>query len=203
MNDNIQKIKEIYSRYGIKSVTMDDLSRELGMSKKTLYELFSDKEEVVSKVVNYMIDEQQKAVDQLLEQENNNAIDELLMLSRLIADHLKNVNPSLSYDLKKYYPRVWDDLVQFKSKTVFEYIMANFRKGIEQGIYSNDLYHEIVAFVYVARMEMYSLGGWTELEKYSYRDVYRTLFLYHVRGIANEKGRMHLEKLIERNPEIF
>jgi len=203
MNDNIQKIKEIYSRYGIKSVTMDDLSRELGMSKKTLYELFSDKEEVVSKVVNYMIDEQQKAVDQLLEQENNNAIDELLMLSRLIADHLKNVNPSLSYDLKKYYPRVWDDLVQFKSKTVFEYIMANFRKGIEQGIYSNDLFHEIVAFVYVARMEMYSLGGWTELEKYSYRDVYRTLFLYHVRGIANENGRIHLEKLIEQNPEIF
>jgi TetR/AcrR family transcriptional regulator, cholesterol catabolism regulator len=203
MNDIIQKIKEIYSRYGIKSVTMDDLSRELGMSKKTLYELFSDKEEVVSKVVNFMIDEQQKAVDQLLEQENNNAIDELLLLSRLIADHLKNVNPSLSYDLKKYYPRVWDDLVQFKSKTVFQYIMANFRKGIEQGIYSNDLYHEIVAFVYVARMEMYSLGGWTELEKYSYRDVYRTLFLYHVRGIANEKGRMHLEKLIERNPEIF
>jgi TetR/AcrR family transcriptional regulator, cholesterol catabolism regulator len=89
-----------------------------------------------------------------------------LHMSHFIADHLKSVNPSFSYDLKKYYSRVWDELVEFKSKTVFEHIMANIRKGVREGLYRKDLNYEIIAYVYVARMELYSPGGLPELQNF-------------------------------------
>jgi TetR/AcrR family transcriptional regulator, cholesterol catabolism regulator len=199
MEDLIRKIKDTYLRYGIKSVTMDDLAHELGVSKKTLYEHYKDKEDVVRKVVVFMIQDQQGCINTIIDNPEINAIDELLQMSHFIADHLKSVNPSFSYDLKKYYSRVWDELVEFKSKTVFEHIMANIRKGIDEGLYRSDLNYEIIAYVYVARMELYSPGGLPELQNYSYQEVFRTLFQYHVRGIANENGRQYLEKLLSSN----
>lgn len=199
MEDLIRKIKDTYLRYGIKSVTMDDLAHELGVSKKTLYEHFKDKEDVVRKVVAFMIQDQQSCINTIIDDPEINAIDELLHMSHFIAEHLKSVNPSFSYDLKKYYSRVWEELVEFKSKTVFEHIIANIRKGIDEGLYRSDLNYEIIAYVYVARMELYSPGGLPELQNYSYQEVFRTLFQYHVRGIANENGRQYLEKLLSSN----
>jgi AcrR family transcriptional regulator len=199
MEDLIHKIRDIYLRYGIKSVTMDDLAHELGVSKKTLYEHYKDKEEVVRKVVAFMIQDQQSCINTIIENPEINAIDELLQMSHFIADHLKTVNPSFTYDLKKYYSRVWDELVEFKSKTVFEHIMANINKGVSEGFYRKDLNYEIIAYVYVARMELYSPGGLPELQKFTYQEVFRTLFQYHVRGIANENGREYLETLLISN----
>ncbi len=196
MEEIIPKAKEIYTRYGIKSVTMDDLAREIGVSKKTLYEHFSDKEEVVRKVVDFMIAEQQQAYDEIISIPDNNAIDELLQISRFISEHLKSVNPSLSYDLKKYYPDVWSELVQYKSKTVFEQIMANIRKGVNEELFRENLNYEVIAYVYVVRMELFSPGEIPGLEKYSYQEIFRTLFQYHVRGIASEKGRKYLDELL-------
>lgn len=194
--ETLTAIRDTYVRYGIKSVTMDDLARELGVSKKTLYEHFNDKEEVVRKVIDFMIAEQQNAYESIINQPGNNAIDELLLLSRFITEHLKSVNPALLYDLKKYYPGVWNDLVKYKSKTVFEQIMANIHKGVKEGLFRENLKYEIIAHVYVSRMELFSPGGLPELEKYAYHDIFRTLFEYHVRGIANERGRNYLETLL-------
>jgi TetR/AcrR family transcriptional regulator, cholesterol catabolism regulator len=199
MEDLIHKTRDIYLRYGIKSVTMDDLAHELGVSKKTLYEHFKDKEDVVRRVVAFMIQDQQSCINTIIDNLEINAIDELLHMSHFIADHLKSVNPSFTYDLKKYYSRVWDELVEFKSKTVFEHIMANIHKGVTEGLYRKDLNYEIIAYVYVARMELYSPGGLPELQKFTYQEVFRTLFQYHVRGIANENGRHYLEKLLNSN----
>lgn len=199
MEDIIPKIRDIYARYGIRSITMGDLASELGISKKTLYQLFTDKEEVVRKVVEFMIHDQQRYIAGIKNNNATNAIDELLQMSRYISEHLKSVNPSFAYDLRKYYPPVWSNHVQFKSKTILEHIMANIRKGIAEGLYRKDLNYDILAFVFVSRMELYSPGGFPELEKFSYHEVFLTIFQYHVRGIANENGRKYLEELLAGN----
>lgn len=199
IKETLLAIRGIYARYGIKSVTMDDLARELGVSKKTLYEHFNDKEEVVRKVIDVMIAEQQEAYESIINQPGINAIDELLLLSRFIAEHLKSVNPAFMFDLKKYYPGVWSDLIKYKSKTVFEQIMANIRRGVKKGFFRENLKYEIIAHVYVSRMELFSPGGLPELEKYAYHDIFRTLFEYHVRGIASEPGQKYLETLLNSN----
>jgi TetR/AcrR family transcriptional regulator, cholesterol catabolism regulator len=191
-----RKISDFFMRYGIKSVTMDDLSRELGISKKTLYHFFNDKEEVVRQVVTQMIDGQKCGIDQMLDQQGMNAIDHLLNMSRFIASHLKTVNPAMTYDLKKYYPGVWEEMVDFKRQNIYDYIMDNIRLGISEGLYRDDINYEIIAKAYVSRLEMYSRGEMQDLEKFSFDEIFNTLFIYHVRGISNHKGIEYLDILM-------
>ena len=194
----IEKIAGFFMRYGIKSVTMSDLSRELGVSKKTLYQHFSDKKDLVRKVVRSMIDSQKCGIDQMLAEENHNAIDQLFSMSRFIADHIKTVNPVMYYDLKKAYPEIWAEVLAFKRRTIFDHIMGNIARGIREGLYLSDLNYEIIAMAYVSRLEMYARREVEGMDKFSFGEVFHTLFIYHVRGISNEKGTKYLEGLMAR-----
>ena len=106
MDDIIVKVSELYMKYGIKSVSMDDVARELGISKKTLYQHFTDKDELVQKVVDYHMDMQEQEMKKIA-CAGHNAIEELLMVSKNITQLLKQTNPSVTYDLQKYYPETW------------------------------------------------------------------------------------------------
>ena len=193
----IQKISAIYFRYGIKSITMDDLARELGMSKKTLYQFFSDKEDVVSHVIQFHIESQECGIREMLSDVNLNAIDHLLHMSKYIAEHLKHMNPSVAYDLQKYYPSAWDKLISFKRDHVYEKIMENIQSGVKEGLYLEDLNYEIIANLYVDMMEMLSSGNYPQMERFSHEELFRTLFIYHIRAISNERGQKHLDKRLK------
>lgn len=194
MQDIIQKIADIYFRYGIKSVTMDDLARELGISKKTLYLHFNDKKDVVRKVIHHLIETQKCGISDALNKTGANAIDKLMMMTHFFADHLKNSNASLTYDLQKYYPDVWDEVIEFKREEVYRHIIDNIETGIREGLYNDDMNYEIIARAYVSRMEMYQTDLWQPLDKYPLAEVFQTLFIYHIRGIASKKGISYLEK---------
>lgn len=198
MNETIRKISDIFQRYGIKSITMDDLARDLGVSKKTLYQQFTDKKDVVKKVIHYMIDEQKCGIEEMLNIPKTNAIDKLMMMTRFFAEHLKSSNASLTYDLQKYYTDIWDDLIEFKRGEVYNHIVGNFNEGVSQNLYRDDVKYEIIAATYVSRMEMYHTQFWAPLEKYPLEEVFHTLFLYHIRGIANYNGLKYLDENLEK-----
>ncbi|TVQ85839.1 MAG: TetR/AcrR family transcriptional regulator [Bacteroidetes bacterium] len=198
MQDIIEKIADIYFRYGIKSVTMDDLARQLGISKKTLYNHFSDKKDVVKKVIHHLIHVQKCGISEVVNKASTNAIDKLLMMTRFFAEHLKNSNAALSYDLQKYYPEIWDEVLEFKREEIYKHIIDNVETGIKEGLYRDDMNYEIIARAYVSRMEMYQTDLWQPLDKYSLTDVFRTLFIYHIRGISNAKGINYLEKNMDK-----
>jgi TetR/AcrR family transcriptional regulator, cholesterol catabolism regulator len=197
MQDIIQKTADIYFRYGIKSVTMDDLSRELGISKKTLYLHFNDKKNVVRKVIHHLIETQKCGISDALNKPGANAIDKLMMMTHFFAEHLKNSNASLTYDLQKYYPDIWDEVIEFKREEVYRHIIDNIETGIREGLYNDDMNYQIIARAYVSRMEMYQTDLWQPLDKYPLTEVFQTLFIYHIRGIASKKGINYLEKNME------
>lgn len=198
MQDLIGKISELYLRYGIKSITMDDLARDLGVSKKTLYLHFEDKKDVVRKVIHHIIEHQKCGINEVLAQQGANAIDKLMMITRFFAEHLKSSNVSLTYDLEKYYPELWNEVLEFKREEVYRHIMDNINEGIGENLYRTDMDYEIIARAYVSRMEMYQTELWEPLSKYPLEVVFRTLFIYHIRGIANNNGLKHLEKSMEK-----
>lgn len=198
MNETTRKISEIFQRYGIKSVTMDDLAREIGVSKKTLYQQFEDKKDVVKQVIHYMIDSQKCGIEEMLNLPQANAIEKLMMMTRFFAEHLKSSNASLTYDLQKYYTDIWDDLIEFKRGEVYDHIVSNFHEGVKQNLYRDDVKYEIIAATYVSRMEMYHTQFWAPLEKYPLEEVFHTLFLYHIRGIANYNGLQYLDENLEK-----
>lgn len=190
----IQKISEIFNRFGIKSVTMDDLAKELGISKKTLYKHFRDKSDVVKKVVDFQIFQQKKEIEQLTEFENQNAIDQFFHISMVISRHLNTINPSTIYDLKKHYPGIWNYILEFKRKTVYENIHANIKKGIMEGLFREDINLLVIPGMFVNCLEWYTIGE-HDLHKFSFEEIFSTHFDYHIRGISNTEGNKYLDSI--------
>ena len=111
MHELIIKISNIFKKYGVKSVTMDDIAHELGISKKTLYQHFENKNDIINKVAQY---EMKNECDELAKlcTLHSNAIEQLLMISKHIISKLYNLNPLLTYSMNKYYPLIWEKFLR-------------------------------------------------------------------------------------------
>lgn len=193
MKDIILKVTQLYMKYGIRSVTMDDVARELGISKKTLYQHFRDKDELVQKVVENYMNWMHTGIEKSQEG-TGNAIENLLHMSRIMSQLLKQVNLSVTYDLQKYYPRIWTKIVMSRRDHIFQQVKENMLQGMNEGLYRTDLDVEILAHLYLFRIENSQLFELMEEKKFSFENVFKTIFIYHIRGIANRKGIEYLEK---------
>lgn len=192
----IDRVTQLYQQYGIKSVTMDDVARELGISKKTLYKYVNDKADLVDKVMDRAIDVQFKYMISRIHPEMN-AIDILLTVSELLSDHWRSMNMSITYDLQKYYPQVWGKIMDFRHVHVLEHISKNMQKGIKEGLYRKDLDVELIAHFYIIRMEALCKPEYAELKSRDFKDVFNKLYEYHIRGIANAEGIKYYENKIK------
>ena len=113
----IEKISLLYQKYGIKSVTMDDVATELGISKKTLYQYFDDKAGLVKDIIHHYVNYQNKAFEEISDK-NLNSIELIFEISKFVSKLLKEMNPSITFDLKKYYPEAWKLLIDHKTNHI-------------------------------------------------------------------------------------
>ncbi len=187
----------LYSRLGIKSVTMDDIARELGMSKKTLYQFISDKLELVSQVVDHELQIHSESIHEV-RRAGGNAIDELIEANRLIHNIRSVHGPSFYYDLRKYYPELFRRWLGEKRHRLYDTIVSNLLKGKKEGLYRSEMDEHIIARLYVARMEMFTSSEIMDEEELFAGKFIREVFLYHLHGICNENGRKYLSEQIER-----
>lgn len=197
MEDKLKKLLsrvfELYHKFGIKSVTMDDVAKELGISKKTLYQYVKDKSELVEKVMIINTLRHREAMHSIMA-EKNNAIDELLAVNQYLNEMMKEKNPSLDYDLKKYYPEIHSRLRLNSHKHMYGSIRNNLIKGKKEGLYRKDLDEDIISKLHMARLEStYSSGSFT-ISELSSEKVMKEIFFYHLHGIASEKGLKLLKR---------
>jgi len=193
-----EKARELFFKYGIKSVTMDDLSRELGMSKKTLYQYYSNKKEAVEAVIdNYVLEEKNDFC--CIVEGNGNAIEELLSIYRNRFKHMKDFNPSVIYDLQRFYGELWRKIEVFKNEFIFKHVCENIDRGIEEGLYRKNLKVQIIARLYSARLDLMLRGDLFDPAEYSLKEIMEEMFIYHVRGIASPKGIDFLENQLQSN----
>ncbi len=193
----LDNISELFIRYGIKSVTMDDIASHLGMSKKTLYLHFNDKHDLVRKVVLFHISKHNNNFKELANQ-NMNAIDILLSVSKNIMELLEEFTPQVCYDLKKYYPDIHIILAEHKSKHIFDNVKKNLIKGIEEGLYRKDINPEIISTIYVNRIELIFNDENFPTEKFTLIQLFDELFKYHMHGITSRKGLEYYESKIKK-----
>ena len=139
----VEEADKLFCQYGFKSVTMDDIAKHLGMSKKTIYQHFSDKDELVDILINEKITAQNCEM-QHHSAKARNAVEEIFFAMENINEILANMNPKLFYDLQKYHPKAWLFFKNFKEKSLGESIMANLDRGMKEGIYRSDLQIEIL-----------------------------------------------------------
>lgn len=181
------RVYELYNRYGIKSVTMDDVARELGISKKTLYECIADKSELVKHVME-MVYRYHGANLQEITSKSQNAIEELFEVNRYMTKMLKELNPTLGYDLQKYYPELNKSMMEEQRRRMHEAIRQNLLKGISEGLYRKDMNVDIISKLHMTRMEYRYKDGGFQMDDIDSQDVMREIFIYHLHGIANSNG---------------
>jgi TetR/AcrR family transcriptional regulator, cholesterol catabolism regulator len=189
------KVRELYMKYGIKSITMDDVARELGISKKTLYLYVTDKEDLVGKFIDTEIELRKKQICNCF-RIGYNAIEELFEISVFMNKMIRDQNPATDYDLKKYYPQHYQKIVKTKREGIYSYILLNLKKGIKEGLYRKDLNEEIIAKLYLSRSENIHSNELFTVEEFTSVKLFIELLNYHVRGIATEKGISVLENKI-------
>ncbi len=200
MEEKIAKLvsdaQAVFMRYGIKSVNMDDVARHLGISKKTLYKYVTDKEDLINKCFSLHCSMEEKELTRISSL-NMNAIDESFETMHFIKDMIKDVHPSIMFDMEKYYPEVMRKTEEFRHKTIFSSLKANMEKGIKEGLYREDLNPAILAQIYVASIESIFHSEELVKGKHSLQDLYLEVFRYHIRGIASDKGREYLIEKIK------
>lgn len=201
----INEVGKLFTRYGIKNLSMDDIARELGISKKTLYLYFSDKSDLVNKVVDQSLEETncEMSKDPL---KGKTAIDMLLYVSSYLISRFSQVHPMLNFELRKYYPEAAERVKQHRYVHVLSKIEQNLKRGMEEGWYRKDLNVKIIAYYYLKWMESFFEQNPDEqyLKGIKREDMLRELFAYHLHGVLNEKGLKEFYKRIkEQENETF
>jgi len=193
----LEKIDGLFQQYGIKSVSMDDISRALGISKKTLYTYVNNKQDLVDKIMDMYLQGEHKACDRI-SQKSKNAIDEIIQVANHVNQRLAKFNPSVVYDLNKYYVSVWAKFQKHKESFIYQMIYENIEKGKKEGLYMDDVNAEVIAKIYINKMEIFLENKVFPQSQYNLVEVYNEFIKYHIRGICSRKGHQTLNKQLKK-----
>ncbi len=188
----------MFFRYGIKAVTMDDIARELGISKKTIYQHFPDKDAIVNEGVSTHF-ERERCESEKMQAEAPDPIAEVVMGSEMMRQMLTNMNPSMFLDLKRYYPTAWQLFIDFKNGFILDQIRKNLIKGIEAGLYRTDLNIEILARLRNEEVEMGFDPQVFPNNKFNVLETQLSMLDHFLRGIMTAAGLELYEKYLEKS----
>jgi len=193
LKDIVAKTCKLFQRFGIKSVSMDDIARECGISKKTLYESVKDKRELVEKVLGFEFNKESNAPHNV-DFEGKNAIDVLFVVYQGAITFFKDFNMSMEYDLQKYYPDLYVVTTKKRREHIYEKMVMNMTQGIKEGSFRDDFNIDIIAKLHVMKIEALMQTDIFEDSNYSIIEIFKELFTHHFMAIANEKGKKEFNK---------
>lgn len=188
----------MFRKYGIRSISMDDLARELGMSKKTLYQYVENKTDLIEKMLNHMIDTSTACITPETDRSEMNAIDILLAVSIKVSKEINEMNPAVAFDLEKFYPALYRNFVNSKRDHVYRKIKENLEQGMQEGIYRTDLDSGLVARLYVQKLIDLHDPEFISSGDFSFEKIFQVMFDNHIRGISNPAGLAYYEKQINK-----
>ena len=203
MKDKIlEKSQELFLNLGFKSVTMDEIANSLGISKKTLYEHYSNKTQLVEQVTDHLFDNICCEIDSVYALDLN-PIEELFEIKKVVLQNLKDEKSSPQYQLQKYYPKIYLELKNKQFGVMQGSIKENLSTGIELNLYRNDIDIE-----FISRLYFHGLVGVRDrdlfpLQQYSMNDLITNYLDYHLRGIATDKGIEELENQLNKQSVIY
>ena len=180
-----------------KSITMDDVAKHLAMSKKTLYQHFKDKNDMVMKCCSHDLVNRECVFKDIASQAKD-AIHEIMQMMKHMESMFTKMNPNLFYDMQKYHPAVWRMFREFKEGNMMKMIEENLHKGIQQGLYRKDIDIPVMARLRIEQVEMGFNPEIFPPGKYNLANVHFALFYHFLHGITTLKGH----KLINKYKQI-
>lgn len=191
------KAEELFMRYGIRSVSMDDIANSLGMSKKTLYQYYADKDELVQAVVSNHISSIE--TDCLaIRDDAKDAIDEIFITIDQIVDEFNNMNPMLLHDLEKFHHRAFERFKEYKDKFLLEVLSKNLEWGIQDELYRSDINVDVLAKFRLESMMIPFNVVMFPPGKYNIAELSKEFIIHFVYGVSTIKGHKLIQKYIQQ-----
>ncbi len=191
------KAEALFMQYGIRSVSMDDIANNLGMSKKTLYQYYADKDELVDAVVDGHISLIQ--TDCLsCRKDAKDAVHEIFITMERIMDEFSNMNPMLLYDLEKFHFRSYQRFKNHKDKFLAQIIRQNIEWGIKDELYRPDISVDVLSkFRLESMMIPFNVAVFPP-GKYNLATLSEKIIEHFVYGLATVKGHKLIQKYNEQ-----
>jgi len=193
LQEILEKTVELFYEFGIRNLSMDDISRSLGISKKTLYLYVKSKEDLIDKLFCY---DEMKWDNEMakLKTDDINAIEILLQVSLRVFEEMDRFNPKIKFELKKYYEHNFQQFMVRKQNHIFGQISKNIERGIAEGIYRKDINVDLVAGLYVRNLVMMHNNEFCIVENITFDALFKVMFENHIRAISSPEGIAYFEK---------
>jgi TetR/AcrR family transcriptional regulator, cholesterol catabolism regulator len=182
------RARELFMRFGIRSVSMDDIAGSVGMSKKTIYASYADKDALVEAVIGRHIAESEQKISELI-RESVNAVDEILMTIRLFESQFRNLNPIVLHDLQKFHPSAYRLIEQHKQQFVLQTMRVNMQRGIREGLFRADMDVEVMSRFQLESMMLVFDPQLFPPEQFNLADVSREIHRHYLFGMCTPYGQ--------------
>ncbi|RDK88288.1 TetR/AcrR family transcriptional regulator [Marinirhabdus gelatinilytica] len=196
----IEKASEMFLTLGFKSVTMDDIASEMGISKKTIYAHFNNKETIIAVVTDSIFEEVSKDIDCICALEQN-PIEEIYEIKKRVLEHMRNEKTSPWHQLQKYYPTIFQNIKNRQCSFMQECVVKNLHRGIEQGLFRNNIDVQFVSRIYFNGVTGIKDSNLFPISMFNGSHLYEMFLEYHLRGIVTPEGRKILNNLIHSNQD--
>lgn len=193
----VQKSAELFLQFGIRSVSIDNVCSELRISKKTFYNYFSQKEDLIEAVLIYQEETIFHKLKKLLNA--NTAIDSLIIIVKEIKKAIEGKSPAFYYDLKKYYTNLYVKYEDGRLEQVNQWFISNLKQGIKEGYYRDDMDIELVALYHTIGMGSSLSKIQEKTQGYSKKRLMEFYIDMMMHFIANEKGLKYFKEHYNSN----
>jgi len=198
----LTKAADLFFRYGIRSITMDEIATQLGISKKTIYQFFTDKDDMVTAVIDQEIRKHEEECV-LFRQQAENAVHQVFLAQESADEMLSYTNPLMLYDLEKHHLRAYKRLKEFKYQFLYKILIDNLQWGIEEGFYRSDLDRDVVIKTRIENAFLVFNPDVFPHSRYKVVEVAYELAILFLHSVVTDKGKLLIEKYTtERNKKL-
>lgn len=189
--------RDLFMRYGIRSISMDDLAQELGVSKKTIYMFYKDKDELVLDVVKDVLNDNIQKCDEYRAAASN-AIEQEFLAMQGTTMLYSSMNPSLLHDLKKYHPEAYSFFTQYKREGLLKIIKESYKWGVEDGLFREDMNIDVLAVFRLESINILFDQEVHQLTNSNFSGINAEVFRFFLQGMATRKGREVIKRYIKK-----
>lgn len=183
----LKRAEELFFRYGIKSLTMDDVARELGISKKTLYAFVENKDDLVHKVLELHLQHEKDECCNIIQQ-SDNAIEEMFAVIESNAQQMAHMKSNIVYDLQKYHRSAWEMVEGHMKGFLYGVVRANLLRGISEGLYRTDFDVDIITRLHIATTFLVFDEDIFPQQTYKREFIFQQYIQHYLYAVASEKG---------------
>ncbi len=197
----LKRVEELFFKLGIKSITMDDVARELGISKKTLYSFVESKDDLVGKVMNRHMTDQCR-IDERLHAESTDAVDEMVRIIKQVMADLGQMKPNVVHEMQKYHRDVWDRINDFQQTHILNLARQNLEWGCREGLYRTDFDIEITARFYIAGAMSIFDEQYFPKPPYTFDGLFKEFIVNYLYSIVSSKGLEILQEKLKSGVNV-